>query len=90
MKNCVICGTLNLEENNYCTHCGCLIVLENICPFCGMTNPDSNSTCIKCHKQITPIVIDSFDMLFSEDNRDLIINSNLSDEEYVKNFINYE
>lgn len=83
MKNCVICGTLNLEENNYCTHCGCLIVLENICPFCGMTNPDSNSTCIKCHKQITPIVIDRFDMLFSEDNRDLIINSNLSDEEYV-------
>jgi hypothetical protein len=83
MKNCDVCGTWNLKENNYCTHCGCSIVEINICPFCGQVNPDANDFCIKCHNQITPIFIDSFDVLFSDYNRSLIINAHLSDDEYL-------
>ena len=64
MKNCEVCGTLNFKKYNYCTHCGCRIVEENICPFCGQKNPDGNDICINCHNQITPIAIDSFDVLF--------------------------
>ena len=82
MKNCDVCGTFNLDENNYCTHCGCRIVNENICPFCGVKNPDSSNVCINCHKQITPIAIDSFDVLFSDYNRSLLLNPNFSVEDY--------
>ena len=82
MKNCDVCGTFNLNENNYCTHCGCRIVNENICPFCGVKNPDSSNVCINCHKQITPIAIDSFDVLFSDYNRSLLLNPNFSVEDY--------
>ena len=83
MKVCDVCGTFNLKENNYCTHCGCKLLNENICPFCGMKNPDSSNVCINCHKQITPIAIDSFDVLFSEYNRSLLLNANLSVEDYI-------
>ena len=83
MKNCDVCGTFNLKENNYCTHCGCKIVNENICPFCGVKNPDSSNVCINCHKQITPIAIDSFDVLFSEYNLSLLSNPNFSVEDYL-------
>lgn len=83
MKTCDVCGTFNLKENNYCTHCGCKIVNENICPFCGVKNPDSNNVCINCHKQITPIAIDSFDVLFSDYNRAMLSNPNFSDDDYL-------
>lgn len=83
MKNCEVCGTLNLRQNNYCTHCGCNIAEINICPFCGQINPDANDFCIKCHNQITPIAIDNFDVLFSDYNRSLILNAELSDNDYL-------
>jgi len=35
MKECDVCGTPNLRANNYCTHCGNRIAMDNICPFCG-------------------------------------------------------
>lgn len=82
MKDCEVCGTLNLKNNNYCTHCGCRIVEENICPFCGQKNPDSNDICINCHNHITPISIESFDVLFGEHNLSLILNSNFTYEDY--------
>ncbi len=82
MKTCDVCGTFNLKDNNYCTHCGCKIVNENICPFCGMKNPDSSDVCISCHKQITPIAIDSFDVLFSDYNRSLLLNPNFTVDDY--------
>lgn len=84
MKKCEVCGTLNLKKNNYCTHCGCRIVEENICPVCGQKNPDSSDVCINCHAQITPIAIDSFDVLFSEHNLSRILNANFQYEEYVE------
>lgn len=82
MKNCEVCGTLNLKDNNYCTHCGCKIVNENICPFCGVKNPDSSNVCINCHKQIIPIAIDSFDVLFTDYNHALMLNANITLEDY--------
>lgn len=82
MKSCDVCGTFNLKENIYCTHCGSKILAENICPFCGQKNPDSNEYCLNCNKQITPIAIDSFDVLFSEYNRKLIFNAEISFEIY--------
>ena len=83
MKYCEVCGTLNLKENSYCTHCGCRIVEENICPFCGKKNSDSSKFCINCNRQITPIAIDSLDDLFSDYNFSLLINSNFSLKDYV-------
>lgn len=83
MKNCEVCGTLNFKKYNYCTHCGCRIVEENICPFCGQKNPDGNDICINCHNQITPIAIDSFDVLFSEHNLSLILNHNFTYDDYM-------
>lgn len=82
MKNCEVCGTFNFKENNYCTHCGCKIVEENICPFCGEKNPDSSAFCINCHKQITPVPIDTFDDLFSEYNLELLSNPQFGEEDY--------
>ena len=66
MKSCDICGTLNFKENNYCTHCGNRLILEHVCPHCGKVNPDIADFCIRCHKQINPLAIDDFDMLFNE------------------------
>lgn len=83
MKKCEVCGTLNLKKNNYCTHCGCRIVEENICPFCGQRNPDANDICINCHTQITPIAIGSFEVLFSDYNLSRILNANFTYDEYV-------
>ena len=83
MKNCEVCGTLNLKENNYCTHCGCRIIDENICPYCGRKNPDSASTCINCGKDIFPIAIDNFDVFFSEHNRSLILNAKITNSQYI-------
>lgn len=82
MKDCDVCGTLNLKDNIYCTHCGCKILVENICPFCGQKNPDSSQYCINCKKQITPVAIDSFDVLFSDYNRELIVNAEISFDTY--------
>ena len=82
MKECDVCGTFNLKGNKYCTHCGCYIIEENICPFCGYKNPDSQYYCINCSKQITPITIDSFDVLFSEYNYSLMNNANVFSVEY--------
>lgn len=82
LKTCDICGTLNLKENNYCTHCGNKFITEHICPFCGEVNLDYATHCIKCLKQINPLSIDDFDVLFSEFNEDLLLNAEISDEKY--------
>lgn len=87
MKNCEVCGTFNFKENNYCTHCGCRIVEDNICPFCGHKNPDANNVCIKCNRPITPVAIDSLDELFSENNLALVLNANISHDDY-ENILN--
>ena len=45
MKTCDICGTLNFNDNNYCTFCGNKIAIENICPFCNKLNSDTATHC---------------------------------------------
>lgn len=55
MKECDVCGTPNLRANNYCTHCGNRIAMDNICPFCGELNSDDSSYCSNCNKQIRPL-----------------------------------
>jgi hypothetical protein len=82
LKTCDICGTLNLKENDYCTHCGNKFVLEHICPHCGVNNPNHATHCIKCGNQINPISINDFDILFSEYNENLLLNARISDVEY--------
>lgn len=82
MQICDICGTLNLKENNYCTHCGNHFVEEHICPYCGKNNLDYATTCVNCHHQINPIAIDDFDILFSEYNQNLLENASISDADY--------
>lgn len=82
LKCCDICGTFNLKENKYCTHCGNKFVTEHICPHCGEVNLDYATHCVKCQKQINPITIDDFDVLFSEYNQDLLLNATISDFEY--------
>ena len=83
LKTCYVCGTLNLKENNYCTHCGNRLITEHFCPYCGGVNLDYATHCEKCGAQINPITIEDFDILFSEFNRDLLANAEISDEEYV-------
>lgn len=83
MKSCDICGTFNLKENNYCTHCGSKFSIENICPYCGHVNLDYATHCVKCEKQINPITIDDFDILLSEYNVDLLSNAEITNQEYV-------
>ena len=82
MKSCDICGTLNFKENNYCTHCGNRLILEHVCPHCGKVNPDIADFCIRCHKQINPLAIDDFDMLFNEYNENLLKNAEITNEQY--------
>ena len=60
---CDVCGTFNLKENTYCTHCGNKLIIEHVCPFCGESNVDNANHCVKCQKQINPIAIDDFDIL---------------------------
>lgn len=83
MKTCYICGTLNLKENNYCTHCGNKLISEHFCPFCGEVNLDYATHCVKCDNQINPITIDDFDTLLSPFNQNLLANAEISDEEYI-------
>ena len=82
LKICDICGTFNLKENNYCTHCGNQFVTEHFCPYCGEVNSDFSTYCSNCQKQINPIQIDDFDILFSDYNYDLLLNAQISDEKY--------
>ncbi|WP_406534919.1 zinc ribbon domain-containing protein [Methanobrevibacter sp.] len=82
MKICDVCGTFNLKENNYCTHCGNKLITEHICPYCGQPNLDYETHCIRCKEQINPISIDDYDVLFSEFNEDLLSNAEISDEDY--------
>lgn len=82
MKNCEICGTLNLKENNYCTHCGNKLIMEHFCPHCGEFNPEAAVYCVKCNKQINPLSIKDFDILFSDYNLHLLKNAKITDEEY--------
>lgn len=84
MKICDICGTSNLGENNYCTHCGNELIFEHFCPHCGEVNLDYDTYCIRCGRQINPITIEDFDTLFSEFNRELLANATISDEEYTR------
>ncbi len=81
---CDICGTFNLKENTYCTHCGNKLIIEHICPFCGESNLNYTTHCEKCQKQINPIAIDDFDTLFTDYNFDLLLNAEISDIEYLK------
>lgn len=82
MKICDVCGTYNLKENNYCTHCGNKLITEHICPYCGQSNSDYATHCTKCKKQINPISIDDYDVLFSEFNENLLLNAEISDVDY--------
>ena len=82
MKSCDICGTLNFKENNYCIHCGNKLIMEHVCPHCGNVNPDIANFCVKCHKQINPLSINDFDMLFNEYNENLLKNATISNDEY--------
>ena len=82
LKICDICGTFNLKENNYCTHCGNKLITEHICPYCGQSNLDYATHCIRCKKQINPISIDDYDTLFSEFNEKLLLNAKISDIDY--------
>lgn len=80
---CDVCGTFNLKESNYCTHCGNKLIIEHVCPFCGQSNLNNATYCVKCQKQINPIAIDDFDILFSDYNYDLLLNAQISDIEYM-------
>ena len=82
VKACYICGTLNLKENNYCTHCGNKLILEHICPVCGESNSDFATYCVNCGNQINPISIEDFETLFSEFNQNLLANAKITNEEY--------
>ena len=82
MKTCDICGTLNLKENNYCTHCGNKFIIEHVCPYCGYINQNYATYCLKCEKQMNPLTIDDFDILVSEYNENLLFNAEITDEEY--------
>lgn len=84
LRECDICGTLNFKENNYCTHCGNKLITEHVCPVCGEANGDYDKYCIKCGNQLNPISIDDFNILFSEFNRNLLLNASISDAEYDK------
>ena len=88
MKECDICGTYNLKANNYCTHCGNRIAMDNICPFCCELNLDNSSYCIKCNKQIRPVSIDNFEDLFTDYNKLLLANAEISNEEYMEMLLN--
>ena len=83
MKTCYVCGTLNLKENNYCTHCGNRLITEHFCPFCGEVNLDYANYCERCGKQINPITIEDFDTLFNDFNQNLLSDAEISDEEYI-------
>lgn len=82
MKTCDICGTLNFNDNNYCTFCGNKIAIENICPFCNKLNSDTATHCSYCKEQIKPVAIDSFDKLFTDYNKSLIANFEIFDDDY--------
>ena len=82
LKTCDVCGTLNFKENNYCTHCGNKFVPNHVCPFCGEVNLDKDTHCVRCNEQINPMVIDNFDILFSDFNANLLLNAKISDEKY--------
>jgi len=84
LRECDICGTLNFKENNYCTHCGNRLIMEHACPVCGEADGDHDKYCIKCGNQLNPILIDDFNILFSEFNRSLLLNASISDVEYDK------
>ena len=82
LKDCDICGTLNFKENNYCTHCGNRLTTDHICPYCDEINLDYATHCVKCNRQINPITIDDFYILFDEYNQNLLSNAKITDEEY--------
>ena len=82
LYSCDVCGTLNFRENSYCTHCGNKLVFDHVCPYCGKSNVDNASYCVHCGKQINPVTIDDFDVLFSQYNMDLLLNAEISDEDY--------
>lgn len=88
MKECDICGTPNLKANNYCTHCGNRIAMDNICPFCGELNSDESSYCNNCNKQIRPVSIDSFEKLFTDYNKLLLAKAEISDRDYIDIVLN--
>lgn len=84
MKTCDVCGTLNLKEDNFCSHCGNKFITEHVCPFCGEVNLNNATHCVKCENQINPITIDDFDTLFSQFNKNLLANAEISDMQYQK------
>ena len=84
LKSCDVCGTLNLKEDNYCSHCGNKFITEHICPGCGEINLEYATHCAKCGKQINPVTIEDFDTLFSDFNKNLLATAEISDEQYFE------
>ena len=82
MKNCDVCGTFNLDENNYCIHCGNKLLMGEVCPNCGSVNENSAEYCSVCSFQLKFIVINDFELFFSDFNRDLLQNAQINDNEY--------
>ena len=84
LKSCDVCGTLNLKEDNYCAHCGNKFITEHICPFCGEMNLEYATYCVNCGNQINPVTIEDFDTLFSEFNKNLLFNAEISYKQYYE------
>jgi len=64
MKKCPACGHQNLDDDNFCEHCGqSLSAVKNEpatkkdvsqkCPNCGHTNPSGSAFCEQCGHKLT-------------------------------------
>lgn len=84
LKSCDVCGTLNLKEDNYCSHCGNKFITEHVCPNCGELNLEYATHCVKCGNQINPVIIEDFDTLFSDFNKNLLANAEITDKQYYE------
>ncbi|MCQ2972214.1 MAG: hypothetical protein MJ209_02870 [archaeon] len=82
MLYCDICGCEINKYDNYCIHCGNYISIENICPICNCLNLDDATHCISCNAKLHPISFSSFDLLFTEENKEILQNNVLTEKEY--------
>lgn len=82
MLFCDICGCAIDKNNNYCIHCGNYIAIENICPVCNSINEDDATICVSCNAKLRPVILSSFDLLFTEENNELLRNKLLTESEY--------
>lgn len=58
MIYCPKCGTVNLEDRNFCVQCGAALEPEKgqRCPMCGAINPPGNVFCDECHARLVPVI----------------------------------